>query len=224
MTGYDINDIFAFYDRRGYSYSLGGGARPALIVIDFSNAFTKGQTEFPGGNFAAELRQTRRLLDAARVGGVPIFFTTIAYDDPQMEAGLWGRKVPWLHHCRTGSPAVAIDAALGARVDEPVIVKKYPSAFFQTDLQERLMQAGIDTIILVGCTTSVCVRATAIDAMQRQFYPLVVADAVGEFDASLHAVHLKDLDSRYADVLSTDDVLTYLKGLNTNSDRKGSVP
>jgi maleamate amidohydrolase len=80
-----------------------------------------------------------------------------------------------------------------------------------------LKRLRIDTIIFAGCTTSVCVRASAIDAMQRGFRALVVADAVGEFDPSLHAVHLKDLDSRYADVVNTNDVLEYLNGLKAHS-------
>jgi maleamate amidohydrolase len=217
MTDLNIDHIFSFYERRGYRHSVGKGARPALIVIDFSNAFTNGQTEFPGGNFANEIRQTRRMLEAGRAVGISIFYTTIAYNDPHKEAGLWGQKVPWLYHCKIGSRAVAIDPSLGALAEEPIIVKRFPSCFFETSLEAQLKRLRIDTIIFAGCTTSVCVRASAIDAMQRGFRALVVADAVGEFDPSLHAVHLKDLDSRYADVVNTNDVLEYLNGLKAHS-------
>ena len=97
------------------------------------------------------------------------------------------------------------------RPDEPVIVKKFPSAFFRTDLNDRLQALGIDTIVLAGCTTSVCVRATAIDAMQHNYRTLIAAEAVGDLDPALHAVHLRDLDARYADVMSVDDLLSYFR-------------
>jgi nicotinamidase-related amidase len=203
--------ILRFYDARGYRNAIGAGERPAIVVVDFSNAFTRGVANFPGGDFSNELAQTRRLLAAARERGVPVFYTTIAYADPQRDPGLWGIKVPWLASCRLNSPAVAIDAALDPRPDEPVIVKKFPSAFFETDLDARLRTARVDTIVLAGCTTSVCVRATAIDAMQRNYRTLIAAEAVGDFDPALHAVHLRDLDTRYADVMSVDALLTCLQ-------------
>src|SRR5205823_7352556 len=145
-----------------------------------------------------------------RGSAVPVMFTTIAYDEPLRDAGLWGKKVPWLEHCRAGTPMVEIDAALGVRPGEPVIVKKFPSAFHGTPLREMLAEKRVDTLILAGCTTSVCVRATALDAMQHGLRCVLVAEAVGEFDAALHALHLVDLDSRYADVVSVEEVLPYL--------------
>jgi nicotinamidase-related amidase len=205
-----LDELLRFYDERGYDRRLGFGARPAMVVIDFSRAFTGGRSEFPGGDFGPELARTRRLLDEARTRAIPVFFTTIAYDEPLRDAGLWGAKVPWLEHCRAGTPLVEIDPALARRPGEPVIVKKYPSAFFGTDFERELALQRIDTLIIAGCTTSVCVRATAIDAMQRGYRPIVAAQAVGDFNPALHAAHLRDLDARYADVVSTDEVLAYL--------------
>jgi nicotinamidase-related amidase len=206
-------DILRFYDARGYRNSVGKGQRPAIVVVDFSNAFTRGASQCPGGDFANETAQTRRLLAVARELGLPVFFTTIAYADPEKESGLWGKKVPWLSCCKLGSDAVAIDTVLDPRPDEAVIVKKFPSAFFETNLQDQLHALGVDTIVLAGCTTSVCVRATAVDAMQRNFRTLVAAGAVGDFDPALHAVHLRDIDARYADVMSVDDLLAYFQSL-----------
>jgi maleamate amidohydrolase len=203
--------ILHFYDARGGRNAVGAGVRPALVVIDFSNAFTRGVADFPGGGFAAEIAETRRLLVAARQRGLPVFYTTIAYADPERDPGLWGRKIPWLSLCKMGSAAVTIDATVGARPDEPVIVKKFPSAFFETDLAARMSALGIDTIVLAGCTTSVCVRATAVDAMQHGYRTLIAAEAVGDFDAALHAVHLRDLEARYADVMPVEDLLTYFR-------------
>lgn len=201
--------ILKFYDARGYQHSVGTGRRPAVIIIDFSNAFTHGASQFPGGDFSAEMDATRRLLTGARENGVPVFYTTIAYADPERDAGFWGKKVPWLNCCKIGSDAVAIDAALGAKADEPVIVKRYPSAFFQTDLDQLLRKLEIDTLAIAGCTTSVCVRATAVDSMQHGYHTLVAADAVGDFDPALHAVHLRDMEARYADVMPVSDLVTY---------------
>ena len=210
-------DILRFYDARGYRNAVGTGQRPAIVVIDFSNAFTRGASQFPGGDFATETAQTRRLLAVARELGLPVFFTTIAYADPEKESGLWGKKVPWLSRCKLGSDAVAIDTVLEPRPDEPIIVKKFPSAFFETDLQDRLHALGVDTIVLAGCTTSVCVRATAVDSMQRNFHTLVAAEAVGDFDPALHAVHLRDIDARYADVMSVDNLIAYFHSLHSRA-------
>lgn len=209
-----LEELLRFYDERGYERRLGFGARPAIVVIDFSRAFTGGRSEFPGGDFGPEMAQTRRLLDEARPRAIPVFFTTIAYDEPLRDAGLWGAKVPWLEHCKAGTALVEIDPALDRRPGEPVLVKKYPSAFFGTDLEARLAAQRVDTLVLAGCTTSVCVRATAIDAMQRGYRPVLAAQAVGDFNRALHTVHLKDLHARYADVVPTDEVLAYLRSLN----------
>ena len=210
-----LERLLQFYDRRGYRERIGAGLRPAIVVIDFSNAFTGGKTDFPGADFGKEIAATLRVLRAARAIHAPIFYTTIAYADPQKDAGLWGKKVPWLHLCKAGTPAVEIDSRLEARPDEPVIVKRFPSALFGTDLLDRLTKLEIDTVWLAGCTTSVCVRATAIDLMQNGFRTMLIADAIGEFDPQLHALHLKDMDCRYADVVSIDDALSCLTSPQT---------
>ena len=145
-----------------------------MVVIDFSNAFTRGTSQFPGGDFAArELAQTRRLLAGARDSSVPVFYTTIAYADPEHDSGFSSKKVPWLSCSKLGSEAVAIDRLLAPRTREPVIVKRFPWAFFGTDLHQELQARCIDTIVISGCTTSVCVRATAIDAMQHSYHTIV---------------------------------------------------
>jgi nicotinamidase-related amidase len=105
---------------------------------------------------------------------------------------------------------VEIDPVLARQPDEVVMVKKYPSAFFGTDLHAILQAAGVDTLLIAGCTTSVCVRATAIDAMQHGYRPLVVRQAVGDFEPAIHALHLADLDARYADIVELDDATARL--------------
>jgi len=215
--------ILEFYNQRGYRNSTGTGQNPAMVVIDFSNAFTRGASQFPGGDFAAELAQTRRLLAGARDSSVPVFYTTIAYSDPEHDSGFWGKKVPWLSCCKLGSEAVAIDPILEPRAQELVIVKRFPSAFFGTDLHQELQARCIDTIVISGCTTSVCVRATAIDAMQHSYHTIVAEEAFGDFDAALHAVHLRDLDARYADVVPVDDILAYFRLLPSDERPRGTA-
>jgi maleamate amidohydrolase len=212
-----VDALLAFYGERGYEFRVGPGVRPAILVVDFSLAFTRGRGDFPGGEFAPELAATRRLLDSARAKSVPIAYTTIAYAPHMRDAGLWAVKVPWLAHCREGSDAVRIDPRLDPREDETVLVKKFPSAFFDTSLDAMLKAWCTDTLILAGCTTSVCVRATALDAMQHGYRTLVAADAVGDFNAALHAVHLADIGSRYADVMSVEQVLLYFDTLGATS-------
>ena len=210
MSDRDLDDILGFYRRRGYSGRLGAGQHCAVLVIDFSYAFTRGTAGFPGGGFGAQMTATRQLLDAAR-GRVPVIFTTIAYRADMQDAGFWVTKVPWLCVCQIGSAAVQIDETLDPQANEPVIVKKYPSAFFATDLHARLHADGIDTLLIAGCTTSVCVRATALDAMQHGYRALVVRDAVGDFDAAIHALHLADMDARYADVIDLGHALACVR-------------
>ncbi len=208
-----VDEVIRFYDERGYRGRIGPGKSPAILVVDFSRAFTEGPSAFPGGDFSGAIAQTRRLLDAAR-SRLPIYFTTIAYSGDLRDAGFWGIKVPWLKHCPIGDPIVDIDPRLARRDEEPLIVKKYPSAFFSTDLHARLQAAGVDTLVITGCTTSVCVRASTLDAMQYGYRPMVAAEAVGDFHADLHTLHLKDLDSRYADVMPVDALIEYLGGEN----------
>jgi nicotinamidase-related amidase len=202
-------DLLRFYDARGYRHRLGFGERPALIVVDFSYGFTQSSDDFPGGDFAAEMAEARRLLDAMR-GRFPVFLTTIAYRDPALEGGLWAKKVPWLSRFEQDARAVRIDDALGRHPDDVLIEKRFPSSFHGSPLDALLRERGSDTLIIAGCTTSVCVRATALDAMQHGYRPIVAREAVGDFNPQLHELHLRDLDSRYADVTSVDDILAHL--------------
>ncbi|MBM3573758.1 MAG: hypothetical protein FJX52_15580, partial [Alphaproteobacteria bacterium] len=106
LTTMTVADYLAFYERRGYAYQVGRGTRPALIVVDFSVAFTKGTDKFPGGGYDKEVAATARLLAVAR-GRIPIFFTTIAYEPHMRDAGLWAAKIPWINGLQTGSLEVA---------------------------------------------------------------------------------------------------------------------
>src|SRR4051812_18745232 len=200
-------------EERGLGRELGFGRRPAVLAIDLVNAFTDPKLPL-GADLDAVLEQTRRVLDQARAAGVPILFTTVAYDDTDLaDAGLWAIKVPASATLRAGTPEVELDARLGRRADESVLVKKYASAFFGTDLVSRLNARSVDTIVIVGCTTSGCVRASAVDAIQNGFRPIVVREAVGDRDPGAHEQSLLDLQVKYADVVPVDSVLAHLASI-----------
>ena len=192
---------------------LGFGDRAAVLVVDFIRAFTDPASPF-GAPLDSELASTRRLLDAARAAGSTVLFTSVAYDEPDAaDAGLWARKVPASVHLRSGTPAVELDDRLGREPGEALVVKKYASAFFGTDLATRLTTAGADTLLVAGCTTSGCVRASAVDGLQHGFRVIVVRECVGDRDAAAHTQSLADLDRKYADVVPLDEALAHLRVL-----------
>jgi maleamate amidohydrolase len=197
-------------EERGLTRELGFGERPAVLAVDLIKAFTDPSLPF-GSDLDAVVEQARRVLDQARSAGVPVLFTTVAYDAPDLEdAGVWAIKVPASATLRAGSPEVEQDGRLGRSGGESIIVKKYASSFFGTDLVSRLNTQRVDTLVLVGCTTSGCIRATAVDAIQNGFRPIVVREAVGDRDPAAHEQSLRDLQAKYADVVSVDSALARL--------------
>ena len=202
----------ADYERKGFSARSGYGTRPALLVVDFINGFTDSGTGL-GGDFGAELAVTAKLLAKFRARALPVFFTTVAYEPHLRDAGQFVAKVPALSILVKGSTWVKVDERIRPRPSEQVVVKKYASAFFDTRLEMELQGLGVDTVVMAGCTTSGCIRASAIDSMQHGFHTVVVRDAVGDRAKTPHEVNLFDIDAKYGDVVSSSEVLSYLRGL-----------
>ena len=202
----------AEYERKGFSSRSGYGARPALLIVDFINGFTDPDTGL-GGDYSAELSVTSKLLDEFRSRALPVFFTTVAYEPHLRDAGQFVSKVPALSILIKGSEWVKVDDRIRPRPSEQVVLKKYASAFFDTRLDMELQGLGVDTVVIVGCTTSGCIRASAIDSMQNGFHTVVVRDAVGDRAQTPHEVNLFDIDAKYGDVVPSRDVLEYLRGL-----------
>ena len=202
----------AEYERKGFSSRSGYGTRPALLIVDFINGFTDPGTGL-GGDYGAELAVTAKLLDEFRARALPVFFTTVAYEPHLRDGGHFVAKVPALSILVKGSDWVNVDERIRPRPSEPVVLKKYASAFFDTRLEVELQGLGVDTVVIVGCTTSGCIRASAIDSMQNGFHTVVVRDAVGDRAQTPHEVNLFDIDAKYGDVVSSRDVLEYLRGL-----------
>ena len=209
MAGQSEQEMASFFAERGFGQRLGFGERPALAVIDFMNAFTDPAMPL-GSNLDREIAATCEVLGAARKAEVPIYYTVVYYDEPDLrDAGIWALKQKGIASLAAGTPAVELDPRLERRPVETVILKKYASAFFGTDLISRLNARRIDTLCIVGCTTSGCVRATAVDAVQLGLRPMVIREAVGDRAEAAHRQSLFDLEQKYADVVSVAEVVGY---------------
>jgi nicotinamidase-related amidase len=204
------DEVGRIYDRAGFGAAVERGSRPAVVVVDLSRGFTEPQ--FPtGSELSAEVAATRQVLDAARAAGTPVVFTTIAFEAGEETA--WLRKAPGLAVLAAGSELVEIDARLEPGAGEPIIVKKGASAFFGTDLADRLRDLAVDTVVICGATTSGCVRASVVDSVQNDFPTLVVREAVGDRARPPHDANLFDIEQKYGDVISVDDAVAYLSAL-----------
>src|SRR5215211_5203293 len=202
-------ETFDFYVRKGFAGRVGFGQRPALFVIDMIRAFTDLRSPL-ASNLDAQMNAIREILAVAREREIPIVFSTVAYDAELQEAGIWIRKIPSNSWLVEGSEWVALDERLERQPREMLLVKKYASCFFGTDLAARLVSRRIDTLIVTGCTTSGCVRATAVDSCSYGFHTVVVEEAVGDRAALPHAASLFDIDAKYGDVVGLDETLGYL--------------
>ncbi|MBY4130157.1 isochorismatase family protein [Rhodococcus fascians] len=200
------------YARAALGGAVSMGARPAVLVVDLINGFTDPNCRV-GADLSKEVDCAKTLLMAARGVGVPVYFTTIAYQPDLSDLGLWQIKVPGLVELTLGSPNVEVDRRLERRDEEPVIVKRGASAFFGTDLAKTLRSADIDSLILCGASTSGCVRASAVDAMQYEFPTLVPQECVGDRARAPHHANLFDIDAKYANVVALEQVLAYIGSL-----------
>jgi maleamate amidohydrolase len=197
----------------GFGERAGFGTKPALVVVDMCNGFTD-----PRSPLACDLDDTitaiQQLLGRARAAGFPVIYTTVCYDDVgKRAAAVFIEKVPALLVLEPGSPWVEIDPRIAPAEGEPVLSKHFASAFFGTTLASVLASAGCDSVVVTGASTSGCVRATALDAMQHGYRVVVPREAVGDRNQAAHEANLYDLDTKYADVVSLDEALAYVDEL-----------
>jgi nicotinamidase-related amidase len=197
----------------GFHGRAGFGSRPALLVIDMNVGFTD-----PESPLVCELGSVvgaiARLLEEARRVGAPVVYTTVAYDEAgRRAAAAFIDKVPALLTLEPGSRWVEIDPRLAPRAGEPLLTKHFASAFFGTPLASLLASAGCDSVIVTGASTSGCVRATAVDALQHGYRVAVPREAVGDRNAAAHEANLYDIDAKYGDVVSLEEVVAHLEEL-----------
>ncbi|WP_029003123.1 isochorismatase family protein [Azorhizobium doebereinerae] len=205
----------AFYAERGFERRVGYGRKPALVVIDMANGWTRPGSPFSCGGMDTVIPANQALIAAFRAKGLPVVFTTTAYDvtaGEDTDMGLWARKVP-LEAMKTGSWEAAIDDELAPRGGEFVILKKRASAFHGTNLSSMLKAMGVDTVVLTGVTASACVRHSTEDAIAEGFRPIVVREAVGDRIAGAIAWNLFDIDAKFGDVEPLDAALAYVARL-----------
>jgi len=210
-------DKHEVYARARLGERVGYGERPAVLVVDLQLGFTAPEVSPVAGELGAVIAATNRILAAARVAGAPAYFTVIGYDPECMDdAGLWPKKGPYLRTLTLGSDLVKLDPRIERRPSDLVLVKKYASAFFGTHLAPTLAAKGVDTVVVTGCTTSGCVRATIVDALGYGLRPIVPVEAVGDRADEPHEASLFDIDAKYGDVVSLDEVLEYLARLRAS--------
>ena len=198
--------------RKGFAARVGFGQRPALLVIDIIRGFTDLRSPL-ASNLDDQVSAIRTMLGVAREREVPVIFSTVAYDADLQEGGIWIRKIPSNSWLVEGSEWVELDERLERQSREMLLVKKYASCFFGTDLAARLVSRNIDTLMITGCTTRGCVRATAVDACSLGLHTIVVQEAVGDRAELPHIANLFDIDAKYGDVVELAEAVDYLARL-----------
>ena len=191
---------------------IGFGQRPALILIDFVEAYFASDSPLyadvrPALNAALDLRE------AARGAGVPVIYTNVAFHPSMKDGGRFAQKIGALASFTHGNPLGRWPKGLEVREDELVISKQYASCFFGTSLASTLTANGHDSLVITGLSTSGCVRATCVDACQHGFIPIVVEEAVGDRHADVHAANLFDMNAKYGDVVSLAEAKAHFAAL-----------
>ncbi len=209
-----MNDTLSDNYRGVWGQRIGFGRRPALLAIDFMQAYTtEGAPLFAPGVVSA-VEESRGLLACARRTGIPVIHTHIRYHAGHFaDGGLWVKKAPVMKDMVAGNPLAAFCPPVAPLADEVVLSKQYASAFFGTALAPLLVAQGIDTLLMIGCSTSGCIRASAVDAVQHGFRAMVVRECVGDRHPGPHEANLFDIDSKYGDVVHKREALDYLNRL-----------
>jgi len=194
-----------------YETRTGFGKSAAVISIDFIDFYTVPGAPFYGQGVVDAVIESAPLYAAARNAGIPVIYTNVLYDAAGTEGGMFVRKVPALRRFVADEPLTQFDARIAPQPGDVVLTKHHSSAFFGTPLSTILRTMGHDTVILTGCSTSGCVRATAVDAISHGFHVIVPAGCVGDRHQAPHDAALFDINAKYGDVMPTADVLAHLQ-------------
>ena len=203
-------EVDAYYKERGiFQDKFGFGASLALIVIDMAYGWT--DPGYAGGSARLDgaIAAIQQLLPLARSKGIPVIFTTSPFPQTQLKSAAdfspkfrkWDQR------------ACEIDERVKPMPGEHVVYKEHASAFAGTALVGHLLGRRVDTLLITGCSTSACVRATATDAKSNEMRPIVIREAVQDRCEALHEFTLFDLQARFADVVGLENAMAYLRGL-----------
>jgi nicotinamidase-related amidase len=198
------------FEAAGMLRRAGCGARPALLVIDMIRGFTDPASPL-GADAPDAVEAIGRLLAGARAARIPVIYSTCHWLDTLEGGRVWSQKIPTQRVLQPGSEWVEVDARLPPAPGEAVIVKHHASCFFGTGLADRLRDAGVDTVIATGMTTSGCVRASVVDAVSSGFRTIVAREAVADRARLPHLASLFDMDAKYGDVMGVEEVLEELR-------------
>ncbi|MBC9732800.1 isochorismatase family protein [Nocardioides marmotae] len=207
------------YESRGMRGRTGFGRRPCVLVIDFQYGMTDPACALGSANQDEPIAVSQQILAEARRAGVPVIYTVVSFREDLADGGLFMTKVPALSVLKHGSRWVEIDSRVSPDDGDYVLTKRHSSAFIGTELQQVLTTRGIDTVVTVGCSTSGCVRQTAVDANAYGFRSVVVRDAVGDRSREQHEANLVDMDGKYADVVDSEAVIEYFRALGPEVDQ-----
>ncbi|MDQ2138251.1 isochorismatase family protein [Alcaligenaceae bacterium A4P071] len=196
-----------------YETRTGFGKSAAVLSIDFIDFYTVPGAPFYGQGVVDAVVQSAPLYAAARTAGIPVIYTNVLYDKTASQGGMFVRKVPALRRFVADEPLTRFDARIAPEPDDLVITKHHSSAFFGTPLSTMLRAMGHDTVIITGCSTSGCVRATAVDAVSNGFHVIVPAECAGDRHQAPHDAALFDINAKYGDVMPVGEVLQYINGV-----------
>ncbi|MGD9916351.1 MAG: isochorismatase family protein [Rhizobiaceae bacterium] len=208
-----MGDDTQIYRNQGFAQSAGWGVAPALVIVDFVVGFTD-PAHFGGGNIAPAIEKTVGLLAHARAMRWPVAHTRVVYADDASDAGAFTHKVPSLLKLTEDSPLSQIVDELKPATGEYIVRKRHPSAFFGTELAGWLHHRGVDTVLIAGCTTSGCVRASVVDSVSHSFRTIVLTDCVGDRAIGPHEANLFDMAQKYADLRTADEVMGHYRAAN----------
>jgi maleamate amidohydrolase len=193
---------------------LGFGKKTALIVIDLLQGYTTEGAPLYAPGVVSAVAEMHELLQAARATDLMVIHTQVRYNAQTFaDGGIWTRKAPVLKSLVEGNPYAQFCEGMEPLPEELLITKNYASAFFGTSLSSTLTAAGVDTLMITGCTTSGCIRATAVDALQYGFIPICVRECCGDRHKDPHEANLFDINAKYGDVISKVEALEYVTGL-----------
>ncbi len=206
----ESEDTEEIYERAGFDSQVGYGSSPAVIVVDLQTGFTDPDHPL-GGDLMSVIDKTNVLLEAAHDSDVPVVLSRIVVRHPDgHDLGIWGEKAPAIKLLEEGSEWTNIDPTLDVRERDYILDKRQASVFHQTELNSMLNYWGIDTVVVTGCTTSGCVRASVVDACSHGYRTIVPSDAVGDRASGPHEANLFDMNAKYGDVMTTEKVRQYL--------------
>lgn len=198
------------YERAGMKDQFGYGESPVVVAVDFQNGMTDPENPL-GSELDEMVANNNHIVEAAHQSDIPVVWTRVVYHDPDAaDGGIWPEKIEPLKTLQSGSHWVELDERCIVAEDDYVLEKKHASAFHDTELDTMLTAWRIDTVVVTGCTTSGCVRASVIDACAHGYRTLVPEGCVDDRSTEQHDANMYDMDAKYADVRPLDEVVSYL--------------